>query len=63
MRILLTLEYDGAAYAGWQRQENALAVQQVVEEHRGRVEVEAAPEGGAAFTVTFPITPREAEPD
>ena len=38
-------------------------VQQVVEEHRGRVEVEAAPEGGAAFTVTFPITPREAEPD
>lgn len=38
-------------------------VQQVVEEHRGRVEVEAAPEGGAAFTVTFPITSREAEPD
>ena len=38
-------------------------VQQVVEEHRGRVEVEAATEGGAAFTVTFPITPREAEPD
>ena len=32
MRILLTLEYDGTAYAGWQRQENALAVQQVVEE-------------------------------
>ena len=32
MRILLTLEYDGTGYAGWQRQENALAVQQVVEE-------------------------------
>ena len=30
--IQLTLEYDGTAYAGWQRQENALAVQQVVEE-------------------------------
>src|SRR5258706_5056307 len=28
----LTLAYRGAAYAGWQRQENALAVQQVVEE-------------------------------
>lgn len=28
----LTLSYDGTAYAGWQRQENALAVQQVVEE-------------------------------
>ncbi|HEX4965129.1 MAG TPA: tRNA pseudouridine(38-40) synthase TruA [Thermoanaerobaculia bacterium] len=28
----LTLSYRGAAYAGWQRQENALAVQQVVEE-------------------------------
>lgn len=31
-RILITLSYDGTAYAGWQRQENALAVQQVVEQ-------------------------------
>lgn len=31
-RILLTVEYDGSAYAGWQRQVNALAVQQVLEE-------------------------------
>jgi tRNA pseudouridine38-40 synthase len=30
--IKLTLAYDGTAYAGWQRQANALAVQQVVEE-------------------------------
>jgi tRNA pseudouridine38-40 synthase len=28
----LTLSYRGAAYAGWQRQQNAVAVQQVVEE-------------------------------
>ncbi|HEX9940863.1 MAG TPA: tRNA pseudouridine(38-40) synthase TruA [Thermoanaerobaculia bacterium] len=28
----LLLSYRGAAYAGWQRQENALSVQQVVEE-------------------------------
>jgi tRNA pseudouridine38-40 synthase len=28
----LILSYRGAAYAGWQRQENAVAVQQVVEE-------------------------------
>lgn len=28
----LTLSYHGAAYAGWQRQTNALTVQQVVEE-------------------------------
>ena len=32
MRIKLTIEYDGTAYAGWQRQENALAVQHVIEE-------------------------------
>ena len=32
MRIKLTIEYNGTAYAGWQRQENALAVQQVIEE-------------------------------
>ena len=31
-RILLTVEYDGSAYAGWQRQLNGLAVQQVLEE-------------------------------
>jgi len=31
-RILLTLEYDGTAYAGWQRQITGLAVQQVLEE-------------------------------
>lgn len=31
-RILLTVEYDGTAYAGWQRQANGLAVQQVLEE-------------------------------
>ncbi|HEY8132062.1 MAG TPA: tRNA pseudouridine(38-40) synthase TruA [Thermoanaerobaculia bacterium] len=32
MRILFTLQYLGTRYAGWQRQANALAVQQVVEE-------------------------------
>jgi len=32
MRILLTVEYDGTRYAGWQRQQNGLAVQQVLEE-------------------------------
>lgn len=31
-RILLFVEYDGTAYAGWQRQINGLAVQQVLEE-------------------------------
>lgn len=31
MRVLLTLQYLGTRYAGWQRQENALAVQNVVE--------------------------------
>jgi len=33
----LTLGYRGTAYAGWQRQENALAIQQVVEEGLSRV--------------------------
>ena len=31
-RILLSVEYDGTSYAGWQRQLNGLAVQQVLEE-------------------------------
>src|SRR5438445_10921322 len=32
MRLLFTLQYLGTRYAGWQRQENAIAVQQVFEE-------------------------------
>ena len=31
-RILLTCEYDGTSYVGWQRQINGLSVQQVLEE-------------------------------
>ncbi len=31
-RYRLVVEYDGGAFAGWQRQDNGLAVQQVVEE-------------------------------
>ncbi|MEI8320506.1 MAG: tRNA pseudouridine(38-40) synthase TruA [Alphaproteobacteria bacterium] len=31
-RFKLTIEYDGTAFAGWQRQENAPSVQQAVEE-------------------------------
>lgn len=30
--IKLTIEYDGSRYAGWQRQENAMTVQQKLEE-------------------------------
>jgi tRNA pseudouridine38-40 synthase len=32
MNILLTVAYDGTNYAGWQRQDNAVAVQQRLEE-------------------------------
>ncbi|MCL2387125.1 MAG: tRNA pseudouridine(38-40) synthase TruA [Defluviitaleaceae bacterium] len=32
MQILLTVSYDGTNYAGWQRQENAIAVQEKVED-------------------------------
>ncbi|MBR4576372.1 MAG: tRNA pseudouridine(38-40) synthase TruA [Clostridia bacterium] len=35
-RILLSVEYDGTGYVGWQRQINGLAVQQVLEEALGR---------------------------
>ncbi len=31
-RWKITLEYDGAGFVGWQRQENGLSVQQVIEE-------------------------------
>lgn len=37
MDVRLIVAYRGAAYAGWQRQKNALAVQQVLEEALARV--------------------------
>ncbi len=36
-RWKLTLEYDGAGFAGWQKQANALSVQEVLEEALGRL--------------------------
>ena len=33
----MTVEYDGAAYCGWQRQLNGVSVQQVLEEAVGRI--------------------------
>ena len=41
-RIRMQIEYDGTNYAGWQRQENALAVQQVLEETLRRLTGEDA---------------------
>lgn len=32
MRVMAVVEYDGTNYAGWQRQNNAITVQQVLEE-------------------------------
>ena len=49
-RIQLTIEYDGTNYAGWQRQANALAVQQVLEETLRRLTGEAVVLHGASRT-------------
>lgn len=49
-RIRLNLEYDGTDYAGWQRQENAVAVQQRVEEALSRLTREEIRVTGASRT-------------
>ncbi len=49
-RILLTLSYDGTAYAGWQRQVNGMAVQQRVEEALHTLTGEHAGVTGASRT-------------
>jgi tRNA pseudouridine38-40 synthase len=46
----LILSYRGTAYAGWQRQDNALAVQQVVEEALGELLGAAVRVHGASRT-------------
>lgn len=49
-RIRLILEYDGARYAGWQRQSNALSVQQVLEEKLSKLTGENVCVTGASRT-------------
>jgi tRNA pseudouridine38-40 synthase len=49
-RIRLTVEYDGAGYAGWQRQKNAMSVQQRLEEALGRLTGQQAVLTGASRT-------------
>ncbi len=49
-RILLTVEYDGTNYAGWQRQLNGLAVQQVLEEALAKATGERIVVTGASRT-------------
>ncbi len=49
-RIRLVLEYDGTDYCGWQRQDNGLAVQQVLEEKLGEMTGEAVSVRGAGRT-------------
>lgn len=49
-RIHLIIEYDGSAYAGWQRQANALAVQQVIEEKLTKLTGERIVVHGASRT-------------
>ncbi|MBN2437948.1 MAG: tRNA pseudouridine(38-40) synthase TruA [Deltaproteobacteria bacterium] len=39
--IRMVVEYDGTAYCGWQRQENGLSIQQVLEASIGRMTGEA----------------------
>jgi tRNA pseudouridine38-40 synthase len=49
-RYRLTIEYDGRAFVGWQRQSNGLAVQQVLEEALAKLCGEAAEVFGAGRT-------------
>ncbi|GHU72635.1 tRNA pseudouridine synthase A [Clostridia bacterium] len=49
-RIRLTLAYDGTHYAGWQRQLNGLAVQEVVEDALSRLLGESIAVTGASRT-------------
>lgn len=49
-RFCLTIEYDGMPFVGWQRQENGLGVQQVVEQAIERFSGEAVTVFGAGRT-------------
>lgn len=48
--IKLILEYDGSAYHGWQRQKNALTIQQLIEEALSKITREAIKAVGCGRT-------------
>ena len=50
--VRLTIEYDGTAYHGWQRQTNGLAVQQVLEEALERMVGPGAGVSGGRVAIT-----------
>ena len=52
MNHLITLRYDGTAYHGWQRQENAVTVQQRVEEAIAKLFGEEVTASGCSRTDT-----------
>jgi tRNA pseudouridine38-40 synthase len=49
-RHRLTIEYDGAGYSGWQRQENGRSIQQALEEAIARLDDSAPRVAGAGRT-------------
>ena len=49
-RYKLTIEYDGTPFVGWQRQDNGLSVQQVLEEAVFAFSGEETRVGGAGRT-------------
>lgn len=51
MRVLkLTLAYDGTAYVGWQRQQNGISIQGLIEDALARIEGSAVVVTGAGRT-------------
>ena len=49
-RIFITVEYDGGPFVGWQRQDNGLSVQQVLEDAAAELTGGACPVQGAGRT-------------
>ena len=49
-RIMITVAYDGTSYAGWQRQDNATAIEEVIENALCELTGEAVDIAGASRT-------------
>ena len=58
MRYVMKIAYDGTDYAGWQRQKNALSVQEVLEnaiERALKIAVRVVASGRHKWQGTFPL--------
>jgi K+-sensing histidine kinase KdpD len=58
LELLLRIESESSRVSGVARAFHLAIVKEIMNSHRGRISVDAGPNGGAIFTLYFPLCPK-----